>query len=78
MTTTIPAPPDNARGVDTCGCPTTLTPGTILDRIGTRHRPSCPDARTLGLGAGQTLTTVQYAAGTLDALLDDAFGPVTR
>ena len=77
MTSVIQAP-GTARGEPTCGCPTSNHPGSLVDRIDTHHRPSCPAWRALGLHAGDSLTTCRYAAGTLDRRLDDAFGPVTR
>lgn len=61
-----------------CDCPTSRTPGTVVDRIDTHHRPSCPVRRDLGLGAADTMSTTRWTTGTLDQRLDAAFGPVTR
>lgn len=55
-----------------CPCPTHTTPGTYHDRVTTVHVRSCRLYR-----AGDPIT-VAYGPGTLDTLLDSAFGPVTR
>jgi hypothetical protein len=78
---TLPKPPDQPPVIDVptlpgvavdepaCGCPTHTTPGTRLDRITTVHARTCPLYR-----AGDSVTR-RYAPGTLDAVLDERFGP---
>jgi hypothetical protein len=66
---TLVPPPDEQPA---CGCPTHTTPGSRYDAVTTVHVPKCPLYR-----AGDS-TTRRYVPGTLDALLDEQFGPASR
>lgn len=72
--TIIARPPDSPPALR-CDCPTSTTRGSLIDRVDTMHRPSCRTREGLGLGAGASLTSSRYETGTLDALLDEQFGP---